>query len=127
MNDKRPPGRPPFEPTEQQRRTVRAMSAYGIPQDEIALVVGCSGPTLRKYFWREIEVAQIEANAKVAQTLFAMATDKDHPKAAICAMFWLKCRARWTEQPADQPGKKQAAEEAAREADRGTGWESLLN
>ena len=41
-------GRPAFTPTDEQRRIVRAMAGYGVPHDDIALIVECSLPTLRK-------------------------------------------------------------------------------
>ena len=119
-------GRKPFEPTEAQRRQVKAMAAYGIPDYDIAKVIGVSPPTMRKYFFEELDVGHVTATAKVAETLFKMATNADHPKAAICAMFWLKCRSGWKEFP-DAPGKKEQAADAARTADHGTEWESLLN
>jgi hypothetical protein len=128
---KRKPGRPPFKPTDMQRATVKAMAAYGVPQFDISKVVGVDEKTLRLHFGQELEIAGIEANAKVAQTLFKMATDPKHPKAAICAMFWLKCRAGWSEQPASDPveyqSKKEAASRASATAERGTDWEGLLN
>lgn len=87
-------GRPAFAPTEDQRRLVRAMAGYGVPHDDIALVVLCSPPTLRKHFRAELDVAAIEANARVAQTLFQQATTPGNIAATI---FWLEARAGWRE------------------------------
>ena len=53
---------PAFSPTDEQRRMVRAMAGYGVPQDDIATVVRCSSRTLRKHFRAELDVAEIEAN-----------------------------------------------------------------
>jgi len=87
--------RPKFEPTGEQRRTVKSMSAYGSKQEEIAKVIGLRSPkTLRKHFSKEIALGAIEANAQVAQTLYQMATSKECPAATI---FWLKTRAGWRE------------------------------
>src|SRR5690242_17588096 len=83
-----------FIPTEQQRRTVRALAQYGIPQPDIAKVIEISPATLRLHFRAELDRAAIEANAKVAAVLFEMATSGQHPAATF---FWLKCRARWRE------------------------------
>ena len=85
---------PPFTPTDEQRRVVRAMAGYGVPHDDIALVVRCSPPTLRKRFRQELDVATIEANARVAQTLYQQATTPGNIAATI---FWLKARAGWRE------------------------------
>ena len=43
-------GRPSHVPTEKDRKTVEAMASYGVPQDEIALVLGVSPPTLRRHY-----------------------------------------------------------------------------
>lgn len=84
----------PFLPSEEQRRIVKAMAGYGVPHDDIACVVRCSPPTLRKHFRRELDVATIEANARVAQTLYQQATTAGNIAATI---FWLKARAGWRE------------------------------
>ena len=90
-------GRKPFVPTAEQRRLVLAMAGYGVPHDDIALVVRCSPPTLRKWFRHELDVATVEANARVAQTLFQQATKPGNIAASI---FWLKARAGWREKHA---------------------------
>ena len=84
----------PFTPTDEQRRMVRALSGYGVPHDDIALIVKCSPPTLRKWFRQELDVGSAEATAKVAQTLFQQATSGTNTAAMI---FWLKARAGWRE------------------------------
>ncbi|MFT8246962.1 hypothetical protein [Roseomonas sp. BN140053] len=85
---------PRYTPTEEQRRTVRTMAAYGIPQDAIARVVRCSEPTLRRAYRFELDTAVTEANARVAQCLFQQATTPGNIAATI---FWLKARAGWRE------------------------------
>jgi DNA-binding XRE family transcriptional regulator len=93
-------GRPPHEPSEASRRQVRALAAYGIPQDEIARVIGVSKPTLEKHYRPELDRAETEANAKVAESLFRKATG-DGARAVTAAIFWLKTRARWKEPTLD--------------------------
>lgn len=88
------------QPTEQLRRSVRAMAAYGMPQIDIAASVDISVGTLRKHYAEEISIAAAEANAKVAQTLFKTATDQNHKSHVTAAIFWLKTRAGWTERNA---------------------------
>ncbi len=83
-----------YEPTEEQRKTVRAMSGFGIPQPDIATLLEIDAKTLRKHFRRELDRGSIEATAKVAQTLFQMATSGQNTAAAI---FWMKARAGWRE------------------------------
>ncbi|MBC4019082.1 hypothetical protein ACFQU2_38145 [Siccirubricoccus deserti] len=89
--------RNPFTPTDDQRRLVRTMAGFGVPHDDIALVTKCSPPTLRKWFRHELDVATIEANARVAQTLYQQATTPGNIAATI---FWLKARAGWREKHA---------------------------
>jgi len=85
---------PPFEPTAEQRRTAQVLSGIGVPQDQIALIVGIDPKTLRKACREDLDRGMAEANAKVAQTLFAMATRGDNTAATI---FWMKSRAGWRE------------------------------
>lgn len=111
-------------PTEKERRQVKMLAAMGVPDYDIAKVIGLSQPTMRKYFWRELEIGHIEANAKVAESLFKQATgEKPNVTAAI---FWLKCRAGWKED-ASAPTKREQAAQAAETAPAGTSWESLLH
>lgn len=98
--------RRPYAPTDEQRRIVKAMAGYGVPQDDIAIVVRCSAPTLRRYFREELDVAAIEANARVAQTLFQQASTPGNIAATI---FWLKARAGWREKRPDEATPPPAA------------------
>jgi hypothetical protein len=125
MSDRIPrtgPGAPEFEVTDEKRATVKAMAAYGIPQYDIARVLGCSAPTLRKYFGLELDTGSTEATAMVAQTLFNIAVKKDGGKEAVTAcIFWLKARGGWRDYSVD-PGKKDEVREAANHAGFGTDW-----
>jgi hypothetical protein len=83
-----------FQPTDEQRRTVRALSGYGVPQDGIAIHIGIDAKTLRKHFRDELDRGSVEATAKVAQSLFHLATIAKNVTAAIS---WMKARAGWRE------------------------------
>ena len=83
-------------PSDEERRTVKALSGYGVPQEDIAIHMDVDAKTLRKHYRRELDRGTIEANAKVAQTLFTMATVDKNVAAAI---FWMKARAGWREKP----------------------------
>lgn len=83
-----------FEPTPDQRRTVKTMAGFGIPHTDIAPFIGIDTKTLRKHFREELDRGMTEANAKVAQSLFQMATQGKNVAAAI---FWMKARAGWRE------------------------------
>ena len=89
-----------FEPSDEQRRTVRAMAGYGMPHIDIGTFLDIDAKTLRKHFTRELEMGSIEATTKVAQSLFRMATEGKHVAAAI---FWMKARAGWREKQLPPP------------------------
>lgn len=84
----------PFVPTDEQRKTVRVMSGFGIPQPDIATLLDIDPKTLRLHFRRELDRGSVEATLKVAQTLYSMATSGQNTAASI---FWMKARAGWRE------------------------------
>lgn len=90
----RPPGAPPHKPTEQARNFVRVMVADGKLQSEVALVVGVSEKTLRKYYGVELDTARLKANAMVSSTLYMAATGGgDWTKMVpTCAIWYDKTR-----------------------------------
>ena len=88
-------GRPAHKPDPASRRQVEALAGYGIPEAEIAEVVGIDPKTLRNYRG-ELKHGHVKANAKVAENLFRKATGEGR-EAAIAAIFWLKTRAGWRE------------------------------
>ena len=59
-----------LEPTDEQRRLVRTLAGFGVPQDDIAKHLDVDPKTLRKHFRPDIDRGALEANAKVAQSLF---------------------------------------------------------
>ena len=62
--------RPVWTPTDPQRRQAETLAAYGIPEAEIARVLGVSKPTLRKHCGTELDTGATRANSKVADFLF---------------------------------------------------------
>ena len=94
---------PRYEPTDEQRKTVRALVGYGLRHEQICEVIinprtklPITEKTLRHHFKKEISEGGITANSLVAQSLFAKATGNG-PSAVTAAIFWLKCRAGWKE------------------------------
>jgi hypothetical protein len=55
----RKPGQPKFEPSDEQRKLAEAMAAYGIPQEDIAKVVGIAPKTLRDHFRHELDTGYL--------------------------------------------------------------------
>ena len=109
-----------FCPTDEQRRTVEAMVSFGIPQADLARVIGIDPDTLRKHFREEIDTGAARANARVAQYLFEHATGQrgDGSASVTAAIFWAKTRLRWKETIINEvelrPGELTAAEKSAR-------------
>jgi hypothetical protein len=103
-----------FVATEALREKVWHLAGLGVPQDDIAKIVGCSPKTLRKRFRDELDRGVAEANAIISGCLFAAAKAGN-----IAAMiFWMKTRAHWRERPpADGPDA---------DADAGSGSEVLV-
>jgi hypothetical protein len=88
--------RPPHQPDASFRRQVEALAGYGIPETEIAGLIGIDPKTLRKHYRHELDHGHVKANAKVAENLFRKATGEGR-EAVTAAIFWLKARARWKE------------------------------
>ena len=83
----------PHEPDEKSRATVEAMVSYGIPHEDIAKVIGIDDKTLRRHYRHEIDTASAKVNAQVAQRLYKKCMGDD----TASIIFWLKTRARWSE------------------------------
>ena len=94
-------GRPEHRPTPQIRAQVRAFAGFGLPQQQLALLVGMSINTLRKHYAADLEFGEAQATAKVAQSLFNAASKGE--AWAVC--FWMKARAGWSEKAPAQTVK----------------------
>jgi|SRR6185369_11859499 hypothetical protein len=122
------------EPTEAGRKSVEAMAGFGIPEEDIARVIGIGAKTLRAYYADELALGHVKANTRVAQNLFTIATGTGSG-AVTAAIFWLKVRAGWSEYapapvttPRPEPlGKKEQAQVASEEAGRGNEWGHLVH
>jgi hypothetical protein len=62
-----------FVADDAKRERVRYLAGLGMPQDDIARLIGCSPKTLRKRFRDELDRGVAEANAVVSGSLFAAA------------------------------------------------------
>ena len=97
------------EPSDQSRKTVEAMSGYGIPHDDIARVVGIDPKTMRLHYREELDTGHTKANAKVAESLFLQATGapavtqggavvrSEQARVPAAAIWWSKARMGWKE------------------------------
>jgi hypothetical protein len=98
------PGRPPFEPTKEDRARVQTLAGLGMRHDEICLLVDnpetgqpISEDTLRKYFKRELERGAPMANSTVARALYTNATSASSRGHTTASIFWAKTRMGWKE------------------------------
>ena len=88
-------GRPAFEPTDAERKQVEALSGYGLPIEQIAVLVrdGIDTDTLRKHFATELLSGKAKANGQVGKTLFQKVMAGD----TTAAIWWSKTQMRWAE------------------------------
>ena len=89
-------GRRSHKPEPAGRRQVEAMSAYGVPEADIARVIGIDPKTLRKHYRDELDTGSIKANSRMAENLYKKAMG-DGPQSVTATIFWLKTRAQWKE------------------------------
>jgi hypothetical protein len=82
-----------FPVTDAMRERVRRLAGVGVPQEDIANIIGCDAKTLRKHLRGELDRGAAEANAAVASYLFANAKGGN----VTAQIFWLKTRAHWRE------------------------------
>ena len=79
----RRPGRPAFQPSEEQRRNVEAMVGFGIPEAEICGLIQkangkpIDGKTLRKHFREEITTGAAKIKLTVGQFMVASILGRD--------------------------------------------------
>lgn len=85
-----------YSPDQALRRMVEMMVGVGVPEADIAQVLGIDLATLHRHHGTELQTGQIVANARVAESLYRKAIG-DGPQSATAAMFWLKTRAGWRE------------------------------
>lgn len=87
-------GRKPWEPTEKDRKQIRALIGMGLTARQVAVIIGVSHETLYKYCKEDIDAGRPNALAQVAATAFRLATSGKCP---AMTMFWLKTQAGWSQ------------------------------
>lgn len=92
-------GRPAFVPTDEERKQVEAMAGYGIPIDQIAVLIrqGIDRDTVMKHFNYELKAGKAKASLKVSQTLFQKCTVMQDTGALV---WWTKSQMGWKEHQA---------------------------
>ena len=112
-------GRRAHRPDPRSRRQVEAMAGYGVPEADIARVLGIDPKTLREHCRDELDTGAIKATARVAEFLFRKATTEGS-QCVTAAIFWMKTRGGWRESP-------QAHEVAVREVNKMTDEELIAD
>ena len=103
-----------FVATDALREKARYLAGLGVPQDDIAKIIGCAAKTLRRHFRDELDRGVAEANATISGSLFGAAKGGN----VTAQIFWLKTRARWRE--------GLAADDPVPSADAGSNSEVIL-
>jgi len=87
-------GKPPFIPTNDDRKTVEIMTACGFNHAQVCNQLGPTGlseKTLIKYFRRELDTAVDKANARMGAKAYQMGLGGSERM----VQYWLNCRAGW--------------------------------
>lgn len=129
-------GRPAFKPTPTQRRKVATAAGAGMAQDQIALALGITKPTLVKHFELELTTGAAVKKMEALDALHLQA--KRGHVSAIKAYLLIasgtvpaaipgdKPAEPETKAPAAKLGKKEVQQMNAAGAADGTGWDGLL-
>jgi hypothetical protein len=80
-------------PTEKTKEQVLSASGLGLPQLQIAALLGISDVTLRKHYEKELAVGKATASAQVAKSLYNKAVSGD----TTAAIWWTKAQMGWGE------------------------------
>lgn len=96
------PGRKKIEYDPELGKKVQGMAQYGLPQDDIARLVGISSPVLRRLYRKELDNGVAVANLKVGQKLYDQCMAGD----VTAMIFWAKTRMGWHQTQKDD-GKNQ--------------------
>jgi len=80
-------------PTDKTREQVLSASGLGLPQLQIAALIGISDVTLRKHYEKELAVGKATASAQIAKSLYNKAVSGD----TTAAIWWTKAQMGWGE------------------------------
>ena len=82
-----------FKPTKAERKEVARLISVGITQEQVAMVIGITKPTLEKHFRDELDTAMIKAHSKIGKKIFALAMAGDK----TLLIFYAKTQMGWKE------------------------------
>jgi hypothetical protein len=94
-------GRPPHQPTDQLRTLIKWLRVGGYSEEKVAVATSLSGPTLRKYYRKELDESRAEIHAMVGSSIVLNAIGgekRDWEKANMsAAIFYAKTQMGWKE------------------------------
>lgn len=87
--------------------SIRMMVSVGMTADDIAEYLGVPTEELLKKYGRVVKNGSVEANFKVAERLYKLATESSNQSQALQAcMFWMRVKAGWLETQVIRTDKK---------------------
>lgn len=117
--------RPPFQPTDDQRKTVSIAAGSGeMSHEEIAIGLGIDRKTLEKHFEAELSEGAYKRRLEVLEAMHGAALKGN--VAAQKAYLAATPAAAPTPEKSVQAGKKEQAKADAASAAEGTDWHDLL-
>ena len=93
-------GRPKFKVTPENIKQVELLSGLGVPQEQIASIIGCSVDTMVLYFKEQLVNGKAKANSQIGQMLFKKALGGD----TTALIFWAKTQMRFKETSVQEIG-----------------------
>lgn len=88
-----PRGQPAHRPTDETRKTAETLSGLGLPQSQIAILIGkgIDVKTLTKHYATELEAGKAKANSQVTKNLFQKCMSGD----TTAQIWWTKTQLGW--------------------------------
>jgi hypothetical protein len=86
-------GRPPYKPTDADKKAVKELILLGTNREKIAVIIGITQPTLEKYYGEMLDNYQSRMLSRVAGKAYGMALDGN----PFMVQFVLRTRAGWKE------------------------------
>lgn len=81
--------RRPKEYIPEQAKVVRTLSAYGVPEEDIASELEMCVETMHRLYSKELRAGRVKADTKIRQTLYDKAVNQGN---TACLMFICKTR-----------------------------------
>ena len=91
-------GRPPWEPTAQDRYRAKTAAMMGMSEIETERFVGKHIDTIKKHCKAELDEGRYGVNSQVANRLFERCMDGE----VTALIYWTKAKMGWTDKPTQE-------------------------